>query len=46
MISSDFEYIVLAYEARDRCTHLNQEKLVFCKNINEVIRFLKPKKRK
>ncbi len=45
MIDSDFEFIVLAYQARDRCTHLNQEKLVYCKNINEVIRFLKTEKK-
>ena len=45
MISSDFEFIVLAYEARNRCTHLNQEKLVFCKDINEVIHFLKTEKK-
>ena len=45
MIAQDFDFIVLAYETRECLNHLNQEKLVFCKNIGEVIEFVATKKK-
>ncbi len=45
MIAQDFDFIVVAFETRERLNHLNQEKLVFCKNIGEVIEFVATKKK-